>query len=180
MDPKKKKRLITILGGLVLYLASAGLSFAAFRYLIAPMVPGVVSPVPVDEARARVDLSAPKTEVCPLNGKMFTKGEKEIWERRRPLTVMIENHEESRPQSGLSYADVVYEAVAEGGITRFLSVFYCGVSAQDVIIGPVRSVRVYYLDWASEYGRYPLFAHVGGANDFAGTGETDRRARALQ
>jgi len=38
---------------------------------------------------------------------------------------MIENHKEARPQSGISKADVVYEAVAEGGITRFLAVFYC-------------------------------------------------------
>jgi hypothetical protein len=77
---------------------------------------------------------------------------------------MIENHLDSRPQSGLTSADVVYEAVAEGGITRFLAVFYCGAAAQEVTIGPVRSARTYYLDFASEYGDYPLYAHVGGAN----------------
>ncbi len=159
---KKKKLILTILGGLALYLASTGIAYAAFRYLGGPA--GLVSPVPVEESRARVDLSAPKTEACPLNGGMFTKGEKNIWEDRRPLTVMIENHEESRPQSGLSYADIVYEAVAEGGITRFMAVFYCGASAEDVLIGPVRSARTYYLDFASEYGDYPLYAHVGGAN----------------
>lgn len=159
---KKKKLILTILGGLVLYLASTGIAYAAFRYLGGPA--GLVSPVPVEEGRSRVDLSAPKTEACPLNGGMFTKGEKRIWEDRRPLTVMIENHEESRPQSGLSYADIVYEAVAEGGITRFMAVFYCGASAEDVTIGPVRSARTYYLDFASEYGDYPLYAHVGGAN----------------
>lgn len=95
---------------------------------------------------------------------MFTKGEKQIWEDRRPLTVMIENHSESRPQSGLSRVDIIYEAVAEGGITRFLAIYYCGAAAEDVLIGPVRSARTYYLDLASEYGAYPLYAHVGGAN----------------
>jgi hypothetical protein len=76
---------------------------------------------------------------------------------------MIENHLEARPQSGLSDTDIVYEAVAEGGITRFMGVFYCQASAFETILGPVRSARTYFLDWASEYN-FPLYAHVGGAN----------------
>lgn len=161
---KRKKLITSIIGGIILYLISTGISYAAFRFLAGPVAPTLVSPVPIEEARTRVDLTAPKTETCPLNGQMFTKGERQIWEGRRPLTVMIENHAEARPQSGLSRADVVYEAVAEGGITRLLAVFYCGAAAQDMIIGPVRSARTYYLDFASEYGDYPLYAHVGGAN----------------
>lgn len=107
------------------------------------------------------DQSLPKTESCPLNGEMYSKQQREWWEEHRPLGVMIENHEESRPQSGFSSADVVYEAIAEGGITRFLAVFYC----QDAgIVGPVRSARTYFVDLISEYGNYPLYAHVGGAN----------------
>ncbi len=160
-----RKRLIySIVGGILLYLLSTGVSYGAFRFLIGPVAPGLVSPIPVEEARSRVDLTAPKTEACPLNGRMYTKGERQIWEKWRPLTVMVENHAEARPQSGLSRADVVYEAVAEGGITRYLAVFYCGAAAEDVLVGPVRSARVYYLDFASEYGDYPLYAHVGGAN----------------
>ncbi len=158
-----KKKLTIIIGGLLLYLASTGVSYAAFRFIVSP-APSMISPLAVDEARSRVDLTAPKTEACPLNGQLFTKGEKGIWEGRRPLTVMIENHADSRPQSGLSKADVVYEAVAEGGITRFLAVYYCGAVAEDFIIGPVRSARTYFMDFASEYGDYPLYVHVGGAN----------------
>ncbi len=79
---------------------------------------------------------------------------------------MIDNHLDSRPQSGLSRADVVYEAVAEGGITRFLAVYYCGASASDYILGPIRSARIYYINWASEYGKEPIYVHVGGANNF--------------
>lgn len=161
---ENKKLILTILGGLVLYLASSGISYAAFRYLAGPSQSALISPLPVEEGRSKIDLSAPKTEQCPLNGGMFTKGERQIWEGRRPLTVMIENHQEARPQSGLSKADIVYEAVAEGGITRLLAVFYCGASAEDVTIGPVRSARTYFMDFASEYGDYPLYAHVGGAN----------------
>ncbi|MEO6509214.1 MAG: DUF3048 domain-containing protein, partial [Patescibacteria group bacterium] len=104
----------------------------------------------------------PRTEECPINGEMLGKSQKALWEKRRPLGIMIENHEESRPQSGLSSADVVYEAVAEGGITRFMGVFYCKDAVK--LVGPVRSARVYYIDLLSEYGDYPLYTHVGGAN----------------
>jgi hypothetical protein len=160
---KNKKILTIILGGLFLYLFSSSLSYAAFRYLDKDSI-SPISPQETDSARSKIDLSAPKTESCPLNGEMYTKQERAIWESRRPLAVMIENHEDSRPQSGLSSADIVYEAIAEGGITRFMAVFYCGTSAEDIIIGPVRSARTYFLDLASEYGDYPLYAHVGGAN----------------
>ena len=80
---------------------------------------------------------------------------------------MIENHSDSRPQSGLQTADVVYEAVAEGGITRFMAVYYCGIlqgSPNKYDLGPVRSARTYFLDLASEYADFPLYAHVGGGN----------------
>jgi len=161
----KNKKLLIIIGGLILYLASAGISYATFHFL-GGVSGGLISPVttPGASTGSKIDLNAPKTEVCPLNGKMFTKAERQIWEKRRPLTVMIENHADSRPQSGLSKADVVYEAVAEGGITRFLAAFYCGAVAEEVTIGPVRSARTYFMDFASEYGDFPLYAHVGGAN----------------
>lgn len=111
---------------------------------------------PVEE-----ESTGPKTEQCPLNGQMMTAAQKNKWVTRRPLGVMIENHVEARPQSGISSADVVYEAVAEGGITRFLALFYC----QDAsFIGPVRSARVHFMAMLREYGEYPLYGHVGGAN----------------
>ena len=111
---------------------------------------------------------------------MFTKVEREIWEARRPLTAMIENHADSRPSSGLSKADVIYEIVAEGGITRFLAVYYCNTAAEEVKIAPVRSARIYFIDYAAEYGDKPIFMHVGGANDFSGSGDTTREVRALE
>jgi len=83
-----------------------------------------------------------------------------------PVAIIVENYAGIRPQSGLADANIVYEALAEGGITRFLAVFYCGAAAgslEPYNIGPVRSARTYFLDWASEYGDYPLYNHVGGA-----------------
>ncbi|GIW63774.1 MAG: hypothetical protein KatS3mg091_576 [Patescibacteria group bacterium] len=103
----------------------------------------------------------PKTEECPLNGELYTKKERETWEKRRPLGIMVENHTDARPQSGLQSADIVYEAVAEGGITRFLAIYYCQSAAY---VGPVRSARVYFINILEGYGNYPLYAHVGGAN----------------
>jgi hypothetical protein len=105
--------------------------------------------------------SGPKTEECPMNGQMFSKAQKAKWEARRPLGIMVENSLDARPQSGLTSADIVYEAVAEGGITRFLTIFYC----QDAkIVGPVRSARIYFVRLLQGYGEFPLYAHVGGAN----------------
>jgi len=103
----------------------------------------------------------PKTEECPLNGALHSKIQREKWEKRRPLGIMVENSTDARPQSGLSFADIVYEVVAEGGITRFLAIYYCQDASP---VGPVRSARIYFIKLLQEYGQYPLYAHVGGAN----------------
>jgi Protein of unknown function (DUF3048) N-terminal domain/Protein of unknown function (DUF3048) C-terminal domain len=60
----------------------------------------------------------------------------------RAVAVMINNHPNARPQSGLNKADLVYEILAEGGVTRFLAVFQ---SEKPANIGPVRSARDYYI-----------------------------------
>jgi hypothetical protein len=78
---------------------------------------------------------------------------------KRPVTgIMIENSPDARPQSGLKGAGIVYEAIAEGGITRFLALFQ---DAGPQYIGPVRSVRPYYLDFLMPFDAG--IAHVGGA-----------------
>lgn len=140
-----------------------------------------------------LDFEGPKTAVCPLNGELFTTKEQAIWETRRPLLVMIENHSDSRPQSGLNNADIVYEANSEGGITRFMGIFYCNAvkgATNKYDIGPVRSARTYFLDLASEYSDYPLYTHVGGSNCSApkdpvtgrqsGPCTTNKKAQALE
>lgn len=158
-----KSKLLGVVGGILLYLFSSATSYAVFNYLKTPVkVTTVETPkTTVTQNGFGIDPSAPKTEECPINGQMRTKKEKDLWEVRRPLGIMVENHEESKPQSGLSDADVIYEAVAEGGITRLLVVYYCGNAET---IGPVRSARTYFVDFISEYGDRPLYAHVGGAN----------------
>ncbi|OGM60933.1 hypothetical protein A2955_03640 [Candidatus Woesebacteria bacterium RIFCSPLOWO2_01_FULL_37_19] len=159
LTSRKVMILISLIG---VYLLSSGTSWALFSYL---KEDPTASTKETKENRARIDPALPKTEACPINGQKFSKPEKEIWESRRPITAVIENHKDARPLSGVSRADVVYEAVAEGGITRFLGVFYCGATTQDFEIAVIRSARVYFINWASEYGDKPLFLHWGGANN---------------
>ena len=92
----------------------------------------------------------------PITGVLYPKKEAEVWQNRVPLAVMVENSTSARPQKGLSKADIVYEALAEGDITRFVAVFLTN-STQ---MGPVRSAREYYFDWAVEYKA--AYAHWGG------------------
>lgn len=158
----KAKSLMMIASFLGLYLFSTGSSWALFSYLRAEPE---LSSEELSDGRGRIDPNLPKTETCPINGKMFSKPERDIWEGRRPVAAIIENHLDARPLSGLSKADVVYEAVAEGGVTRFLAVFYCGVSAYEMEIAVIRSARVHFINWAAEYGDYPIFLHWGGANN---------------
>ncbi len=111
------------------------------------------------------DLSSPNIEskkveakptVVPslLNGVMVAS---EV-ANRHPVAVMIENSQPARPQVGLTSADIVYEAVTEGGITRFMGVFS---QTYPTKAGPVRSARSYFIDWLSEYDAF--YAHVGGS-----------------
>lgn len=164
---KLQKIILTAILAIIVFGLSSGVSYSAFsKILPAGGLAGLTGPLPGPSTVVKDNPNLPKTEACPLNGSMHTKEARAAWEQRRPLAVMIENHQEARPQSGLSFADIVYEAVAEGGITRFMGVFYCNLD--DIQVGPVRSARTYFIDWLSEYDA--LYAHVGGANCNAQTG----------
>lgn len=80
----------------------------------------------------------------------------------RPIVVMINNFAAARPQSGLTNADVVWEVLAEGGITRLIAVFQSTDALTDTI-GPVRSIRPYLIDIADSFGA--VMVHAGGSND---------------
>jgi Protein of unknown function (DUF3048) N-terminal domain/Protein of unknown function (DUF3048) C-terminal domain len=77
-----------------------------------------------------------------------------------PIAVMVENHSDARPQVGLDRADVVYEALAEGGISRFLALY---MTQEAEAIGPVRSTRHYFVYTAAEYNAALVFV---GASPF--------------
>lgn len=160
----------TIIAALVLYFASTALSYGVFSYMGGSGSTLTPQQQTAEEEESsllslllEIDPSEPQDQACPLNGKLYTTTEKNAWEKKRPLAVMIENTPDSRPQSGLTNADLVFEAIAEGGVTRFMAFFYCGAQKYDVLLAPIRSARTYFVDWASGFNK-PLYVHVGGAN----------------
>ena len=75
----------------------------------------------------------------------------------RPIAVMIDNHSDAWPQAGLNQAYMVYEIIVEGGETRLMALFK-GVDDVEKI-GPVRSARHYFIDYAMENDA--IYTHFG-------------------
>lgn len=159
--PKKRGKLRTKWDRLsrnqkiVVISALVGLLTAAFLiwWFVLRSTPKPEQPIAKQETKQE-EPPAPTTVASPLTGVQVTPELAKL-----PVTgVMIENSPDARPQSGLYDAGVVYEAIAEGGITRFLALFQ---EAQPAYIGPVRSVRPYYLDFLAPYDA-PI-AHAGGS-----------------
>ncbi len=139
---------------MILILALAGLGWAGYQYLYLPTFSGVN---PLGSTGSATPAAAVKNVPDPINGVLFTSADAAQWQNRTPLAVIIENSTDARPESGLSSADVVYEALAEGGITRQMAVF---LASPQVTVGPIRSMRTYFLDWLAEYSAVAV--HVGG------------------
>lgn len=98
----------------------------------------------------------PPVYYSPLSGLNV---EKESDTKKAVTGIMIENSPDARPQSGLKKAGVVFEAIAEGGITRFLALYQN--EKPKGVIGPVRSVRMYYVNWIQPFNA--SVAHIGGS-----------------
>jgi hypothetical protein len=91
----------------------------------------------------------------PLTGGLVAN---EAATKQTVTAIMIENSPDARPQSGLKNSGVVFEAIAEGGITRFLVIYQ---SEKPQLIGPVRSIRLYDIDWVAPFNA--SIGHVGGS-----------------
>ncbi|HEY2420765.1 MAG TPA: DUF3048 domain-containing protein [Neobacillus sp.] len=110
---------------------------------------------PVTNVEQKGEEKSPTPYTFPLTGKASatqTDG--------RAVAVMVNNHPLARPQSGLNKADIVYEMLAEGDITRFLAVFQ---SEKPANIGPVRSARAYYIEVAK--GLNALYINHGSSEE---------------
>ena len=143
--PPSKKEWLAI-AGVVLLIGSLGTVYALTHQS---------KPAPVaQKVKKVVTPPAPKTVASNLSGMQVDPA----INQRAVTGVMIENSLDSRPQSGLSQASVVFEAIAEGGITRFLALYQDNNPAD---VGPIRSARPYYLQWA--LGFDAGYAHVGGS-----------------
>lgn len=97
----------------------------------------------------------PPPPICPLTG--LEAGGADL--NRPALGVKIDNHPRSRPQAGLESADIVYEQLVEGGLTRFLAMFHCGNAGS---VGPVRSARLVDPDLLVQH-QPALFGYSGAA-----------------
>jgi len=115
---------------------------------------------PVSVLESNEEKVEPKNYESPLTGKLVTKTVYDQIVQKRPLAIVVENHIDARPQSGLNEADIVWEALAEGGISRFMPIY---LENQPDKVGPVRSLRKYYLDWVSEL-RDGLVMHIAYAH----------------
>ena len=136
-----------IIGGVVFVLLLAGgIAFGLTHQAAAPQ-PNIVATKPKPK---------PVVYTSRLTGVVVTQAQSIL-----PVTgVMIENSDAARPQSGLMEAGVVFEAIAEGGVTRFLALYEEG---QPDSIGPIRSARPYYVHWLLPFDA--AYAHVGGSPD---------------
>lgn len=112
----------------------------------------------VPSAIASPTASPDVIRIAPLTGEIIDEAHFLKIEGRPPLAVMVDNIVTAAPQAGLDQADVVIEALVEGGITRFMAVFH---SREPEVIEPVRSARTPFLYWVAEYNA--VFVHVGSA-----------------
>lgn len=118
----------------------------------------------VEPVKETVEITTDEVETASgirfLDGMPATEGN----ENRYPIMIMIENLVTIRDiQSGLQNAGVVYEVLAEGGITRFGAVYTNYLEKDEAVkeFAPVRSARQYFVDIAKEYGA--LYVHAGGS-----------------
>lgn len=147
-DRLSKKQIIALT--VLLFVVLLGLLVGAWMWKNKKM------PSMISKPAAKKEEPAKTTETSKLTGLEVPVGT-----NQRPVTaVMIENSPDARPQSGLKDAGVVFEAVAEGGVTRFVALFQ---DTQPDYVGPIRSARPYYIEWI--LGFDAPYAHVGGSPD---------------
>lgn len=155
----KKRQWIII--GILFFVLSIGLGFIAYCFTAefypdifgkANKLTSVLNPIQKDAASNKPCADCVRRSI---DGVYVKKGEENLY----PIAVIIENHIDARPPSGLAQANLVFEAEAEGGITRFLAIYAGGQNLEE--IGPIRSVRPYFVDWAREFSA--VLAHCGGS-----------------
>jgi hypothetical protein len=150
-----KKTILIVAGviaGLVLAAAAAAVMLLGETPAEEPQQV-ITSAWPVAE-RERSVPAPPEPVRWPLTGVEVAPGESPA--DVRVLSVKIENSPAARPQTGLDMADIVYESLTEGGITRFNALFHSHVPPE---IGPVRSARMSDAQLVPQYSA--LFAHSG-------------------
>ncbi len=148
-DWLKQHKKLSIILAILLVLLIAGGTVTALYFL------NQKEDTPVATVKKKEPAPGPVKYYSPLTG---AEVESEAVTKQAVTGIMIENSPDARPQSGLKNSGVVFEAVAEGGITRFLAIYQ---EQKPQLIGPVRSVRMYYVDWIAAFNA--SVAHIGGS-----------------
>lgn len=147
---KQHKKLVIIIASIVSVLAIAGIVFAIIHASQPEPTPAESKPPVAAEPEPE-----PVKYYSPLTGSEVAS---EAVTTQTVTGIMIENSPDARPQSGIKDSGIIFEAIAEGGITRFLVLYQ---EQKPTIIGPVRSVRMYYVDWVAAFNA--SVAHIGGS-----------------
>ena len=154
------KRLFALMLALCLLLCACGSKPAETTAPPETTVPPTTVPVttapPETTAPPTVATEPAPADINPLTGEALAE-ETSL----RPYAIMINNLVKAVPQCGISKADMIYEIIAEGSVTRFLAIFH-DLSDVDVI-GPVRSVRPYFYRVAQHYGA--ILSSAGGSDE---------------
>jgi hypothetical protein len=146
---KRHKKLVIILSVVLAVLIGGGIATGLYFFNQKP------APAPIQSITPAPKPKPPVKYYSPLTGNEVPN---EATTQLAVTGIMIENSLNARPQSGLKDSGVIFEAVAEGGITRFLVLYQ---EQKPQLIGPVRSVRIYYIDWLAAFNA--SIAHVGGS-----------------
>ena len=156
------KRIFALLLALSLLLCACGSKPAETT---APTtVPATTEPTTVPTTvppETTVPPTTEATEPAPVDTNPLTGEALDEVNDNRPLAIMINNLSKAVPQCGISKADILYEIIAEGSVTRFMAIFH---DLSDVgVIGPVRSVRPYFFRVAQHYGA--ILSSAGGSDE---------------
>ncbi|MGN1122326.1 MAG: DUF3048 domain-containing protein, partial [Eubacteriales bacterium] len=108
-----------------------------------------------DDAKAGDDTPDQPVYLNKLTGLATTEELADI----RPVAIMINNIKQATPQQGIINADIMYEILAEGGITRLLCLFTDYANLPET--GSIRSSRDYYIDIADAHDA--IYVHCGGS-----------------
>lgn len=147
---RRHKKLAIILSIFIVIIIGGGVATAL--YFFNQKTP---TPTPAKVTEKPKPAPEPIKYYSPLTGNLVAN---EAATTQAVTGIMIENSPDARPQSGLKDSGVVFEAIAEGGITRFLVIYQ---EQKPQLIGPVRSVRMYYIDWIAAFNA--SVAHIGGS-----------------
>ena len=146
----RRGRIVVIVAGATALVTVGGIALALTGH-----APAVIQKA-VDTVTGDDHTSTPPPPTCPLTGKPAPGGRVP---RRPVLAVKVENTPDAYPLAGLQSADVVYEELVEGGITRFMALYQCKEAKK---VGPVRSARTTDPKVLIQYEPHPVIAYSGG------------------